>query len=341
MPRVRVPSPDARVREVNFVLPLRATAVAACCVALACLAALVVVAAVHNVDTLSTVALTLAIITFVVQLIVFIAQAGAANQQLVEAQKIFGQTQSALSKIGEQTAATRATVDKIDEHFLTAILGKALRQAEFSSEQGRPPDLQAVAATAARSLSNSASSDPESPVWPPALTAEEVARRTRNLRRPVLDDAEILQVLALADPDSPSGESAGYFGATLESFGWDELDSMSNDIAPGLQVSESDQPLLDDGWLRRLPPPYSHLAELTDKGRRAAALIMDPGRAFEVSPELIERVLDFRREVQNFERFATRQHHHGAASTGADDTDGDTTGSDSPVADEPTTDEPA
>jgi hypothetical protein len=62
-------------------VPLGALAVASTCVALTCLAALVVVASLKDVQALATVALALAVIAFVAQLIVFVVQASTANQR--------------------------------------------------------------------------------------------------------------------------------------------------------------------------------------------------------------------------------------------------------------------
>src|SRR3954453_17690589 len=91
-------------------VPLRATAVAAVSVALACLGSLVVVGSIKDVDTLSTVALALAVIAFVAQLIVFVVQTAAANSQMLQSHELFATLQRLLGEMGERTRGTEATV---------------------------------------------------------------------------------------------------------------------------------------------------------------------------------------------------------------------------------------
>ncbi|WFE47128.1 hypothetical protein [Verrucosispora sp. WMMD1129] len=96
-----------------------------------------------DVDTLSTIALGLAILAFVAQLIVSLAQGMSGAQQVMQAERINADTQSAL-------AALRATSDALlvtqREHFskvLTAALARAVPEAvdetlaEVSGESGQ------------------------------------------------------------------------------------------------------------------------------------------------------------------------------------------------------------
>ena len=58
-----------------------------------------IVSSIRNVDVLSVIALALAVIAFVVQIIVYIAQADATAKQQVQASEVYGKTISALTAI--------------------------------------------------------------------------------------------------------------------------------------------------------------------------------------------------------------------------------------------------
>jgi purine-cytosine permease-like protein len=74
----------------EYVIPARLVAVTATVLSLGLLATLAIVVGVKHVDILSTVALALAILAFVVQLIVYIVQSASASQQLADAHKLHG-----------------------------------------------------------------------------------------------------------------------------------------------------------------------------------------------------------------------------------------------------------
>lgn len=125
-------------------------AVASGAIALTCLAALVVVASIKSVDTLSTVALSLAVIAFVAQLIVFVVQAGAANSQMLQSQQLHAQLLALLGEMGERARGTQAAVTTISDTLLTAALDKALVGREGGDAE--PVDVRAVASEAAALL---------------------------------------------------------------------------------------------------------------------------------------------------------------------------------------------
>lgn len=70
--------------------------------ALVSLTALAVVATIASADTLSVVALALAVMAFVVQIIVFIVQGNAASQQAADTAALNAQTLRALATIEEK-----------------------------------------------------------------------------------------------------------------------------------------------------------------------------------------------------------------------------------------------
>lgn len=93
-------------------LSLRTLAVAAALVAVASLTTLVTVVSLSGSDTLAAVALVLAILAFVVQIVVFIADIYISNRRDLEAQSIFADTKSLLTKIETATAATSEMVQE-------------------------------------------------------------------------------------------------------------------------------------------------------------------------------------------------------------------------------------
>ena len=151
-------------------VPLKAVAVGSILLTLTSLVLLVIIVSIKDVDLLSTVALGLAILAFVVQLIVYIVQTAAANQQLLQSQQLHGATLRILAEIEEKSAGTQATVRTISERLLAHVLGKAIPEAsaqgltveshEFST---RVADLVARRLTETPGLSLAATTQQEGP----------------------------------------------------------------------------------------------------------------------------------------------------------------------------------
>jgi hypothetical protein len=76
----------------NFNVPARGLAIVSAVLALACLVSLAVVASIEDADGLSTVALALAILAFAIQIVVYIAQANTATQQMVRSEQLNSDT---------------------------------------------------------------------------------------------------------------------------------------------------------------------------------------------------------------------------------------------------------
>lgn len=94
-------------------------------IAIASLGTLVTVVSVQNIDVLSTVALVLAVLAFAAQLIVSLAQAQGAAQQLSAAERVNSQTQAALAEI---RSTVRALLSNQSDQF-DKVLGAALHAA--------------------------------------------------------------------------------------------------------------------------------------------------------------------------------------------------------------------
>ena len=86
--------------------------------------------AIKNVDYLSTLALVLAVLAFVIQIIVLLAQSAASNQQLARAEELHTATARALAAIEEQAEGTRQTVSTINERIFVVLFGKAGEEVE-------------------------------------------------------------------------------------------------------------------------------------------------------------------------------------------------------------------
>ncbi len=113
------------------------------------LATLVVVVSVQNVDTLSTVALALAVLAFAAQLIVSLAQGISGAQQLAQAERINAGTQSALSSLRSATDALLSTQKEQFNQVLSFALSRAVPQAihelsETDSSEAPVQDQQAL-----------------------------------------------------------------------------------------------------------------------------------------------------------------------------------------------------
>lgn len=113
----------------NLQIKWRTVAVSSLIVVGALAVLLAVVASIRDVDVLSTIALGLAVIAFVVQIVVYIAQADSASRQQIQAAEINSRTIAALSTIEEKAEGTRSTVDRLHDRLLEAALRKAVPEA--------------------------------------------------------------------------------------------------------------------------------------------------------------------------------------------------------------------
>ncbi len=118
-------------------VPLGGLAIAAVVVALTCLVVLVIVGSQKGIEALPTIALSVAIVAFVVQLIVFIVQAAASSAQSLRSQELHGQLLELLAGIREQTQGTQAAFSTQNEKLLEAALGKVARERGLTEEGQR------------------------------------------------------------------------------------------------------------------------------------------------------------------------------------------------------------
>ena len=260
---------------------------------MASIAALAVVASIHDADTLSTVALALAVIAFVAQLIVFVVQADAANAQMVQSRQLHGELQHLLGEMGERTRGTEVTVQTINERLIEAVIGKRLGE-----RAGFPSSADAVRRFAedvsAEVAADTASPDRGQPHFLP--------------RTPTPDDAEIIRIMTAF----PSEDEARAALATLSSldlidvgrlgiFAADEIKSRQPWAVydPGFSAIEDDD-LEKAGLVARVPGSEaivgSPMSALTPEGRELGRLLTatdspPPALAGEIF-ELRQRVAD-------------------------------------------------
>jgi len=141
MPVMDEPRPASGPAKAGLTVPWTWLSAGLATVAVGALGTLGVVVGINDVDTLSTIALALAVLAFAAQLIVSLAQGMAAAQQVAQVERVNADTQAAL-------AALRATSDALlatqREHFgelLRAALSKAVPEAveETLAAEGSSP----------------------------------------------------------------------------------------------------------------------------------------------------------------------------------------------------------
>lgn len=250
-------------------LPLNVIAVGALAVALTCLATLVVVASIHDVDTLSTVALALAVIAFVAQLIVFVVQTNASNSQMLNSRALHAELLRLLGRMDERARGTDAAVTTINERLLEAALGKVM---PFSDDPGvEGLEIKRLARDVAEVLDSSAH-DRATRVPRTEREADEnryndeaIVRMLRTFPGPAESEAAVKGLEAL-EPTSRE---------LLKRFAEDEIETRgpNSTMGPGLGHHwPGSDGLLRAGLIERDPEGFS-LNVLTPKGRDTARLL--------------------------------------------------------------------
>ena len=245
-------------------VPLAGLAVGCAAIALTSLATLVVVASIKDVEALSTVALSLAVIAFVAQLIVFVVQTGAASQQMLQSRELHAELLRLLGEMGERAKGTEAAVTTINERLLEAALGKALGGREGTG----PVDPRAIASQVASMLNERAGESLRSPNEIVDLAASQAARE-RLLSYPTSASPDTVAVLETLSPQALG---------SLRAYGQDEVDYAGRKIGPGWVPDRfaGSSELISAGLLEpRASGSPIHV--LSEAGREAARLLLAPG----------------------------------------------------------------
>lgn len=103
---------------------------------LAALTTTVIVASIRDVDVLSVVALALAVVAFVVQILVYIVQSASTENQTQHWSNLYTQMTSALATIEEKSERTRDAVDRLDPARVRQAVDKAASEAVSANEDG-------------------------------------------------------------------------------------------------------------------------------------------------------------------------------------------------------------
>lgn len=247
-----------------LVVPLRGLAVASAAVALTCLAALVVVASIKDVDTLSTVALSLAVIAFVAQLIVFVVQTGATSQQMLQSRELHAELLRLLGEMGERTKGTEAAVTRMDEKLLEVAIEKT-----FGPGEGSHTSRRAAAAEISAFVNEprwQAASDDVVDEDPFELVDPLAAQQAQEFFSTFPPQAGV-EVLGILRRLTPTGLSA------LARFGRDAREWSGTTLGPGLSpsVTGTDELVANGLLMPRQSDPTVWI--LNDIGRDAARLL--------------------------------------------------------------------
>lgn len=191
------------------------------------LAALVVIASVTDADALSTVALTLAILAFVVQIMVYIAQSWTTGQQTVQSQELNANTLAALAELRTRAAGTETILAK---HADTAM--------RFAFER-----------TIIESRKENLSADEALDRFEEAYETAPLDEDAVEPYKPPEEDIEIVARLLSYPDENEAAETLGLFtslsplaGSTLDLVAKDERDSRLSGSRVGVKVKTADSP---------------------------------------------------------------------------------------------------
>lgn len=249
-------------------LSWRSIATTSACLCLALLVTLAVVVASQDTGFLSTLALALAVIAFIVQIIVFIAQSAASTSQLTRAEELHGATLRALATIEEKTEGTRQTVNTINDQMLSAVLGKVLPGVGGDPAGANVEPLRQAVEDAVRAVGFSSAATTHAP-WTnsnkaarlDAPTDERLERAAQNL-----DGLDVLNLNALR-----------WLGRDYMRYGSARAGEIGHGI-PGAVIEDYTNGELHDRKLVRQVAASWGTHEpvwiLTDEGLDAAALIV-------------------------------------------------------------------
>lgn len=283
-------------------VPLGVIAVGSLIVALASVATLIVVVSARGIDALSTLALSLAVIAFVVQLIVFIVQTAEAARSSRQGQELHASLMSLLSQIEERTQGTQASVDRMNTRLLEALIGKArgegleVGSTEFAERisSGMTGYLSTDSSAA---VSPSAAGDERRAFWDwpaPLPKSEALALHAELLRWPKAE--EVGWIRSIIDGlDDRTLMDMRRLARDLKS-----TTSPNTTLGPGLSLEQSNA-LVQQGLAEKVPG--WKLYTLSEKGRRVGRLFTAEGPP----PDGLEELAELRDRINRLheERLAS------------------------------------
>jgi hypothetical protein len=261
---------------------------AASLVAVSSVAALILLIAIRGVEILSATALSLAILAFVLQLVVFIAQAWTSSQQSLHSQMLNTETRLLLTEVRASAQGMERMMTSQFERMLDHVLSSIPREldalsAKSDGGENGDADMEARLRDLRGRLQGRWDEEMRNVLgapWPraerqpsPAPSPESAARLAMLQTYP--DEPEGLRALGTLRTLPPESVTM------LRRYGDDEIRSLRRGEQPGLRGTRGGeshrQRLLDAGLLR----PREGLADqyqLTESGRRAARLLVATGQ---------------------------------------------------------------
>ena len=265
-----------------FVVPAKAAATGGLIVAIAALAALALVANAEGADGLSTIALSLAILAFVVQILVFIAQAQASSQQMLQSEQLNTQTRVLLAEVQTSARSTELLVREQFHDLLKAFVDAAPGEGGKVDMEGFERRLMEgfesrLAAREVRGGQRVASAADVRRSTAERANQDRRARRLETVRlfRRFPEEGEGVKALVALKELTP--EQRGRLVALAE----DEIESVASGSYVGLELTADDEDLLRRGLMAKaqlsVESEMRLVGRLTDDGKAAARLLMGVG----------------------------------------------------------------
>ncbi len=228
---------------------------------LVALATVIVVVATKDADILSVVALSLAILAFIAQLLVFVIQETSGATQRVRAQELHGATMAALASIEEKSEGTKQMVNTLQDRVLQSLLQKGIAPGEVNESSAlglatlSSPELN-VAFTPVSSGDAARSATPKKK-WDPLQVPNGQRREMAVSALEALDEDEVDELIGLAE---------------------DHLEFQESSLGPGIKFVSRPTRLMEKGLIKRIRRDWSKvpLFVLTELGRDVAALLVLP-----------------------------------------------------------------
>jgi hypothetical protein len=250
----------------NLSVSWKSVAIAATVVAITSLIICGIIATINKADTLSVVALGLAIIAFVIQILIFIVQAAAAAQQDLHAQEIYGSTLRALATIEEKSEGTQRAVSTINDRMLVALLGKAIPEAASMGLPISSPEFSDAVAERVGELANQARKSSSSASQTPDKQQDE-PQQDDDFIYTFPSNKEVQEALpALLELDMEAVSGLRYLGQ----------DYSHSSINRGLRAIPGAAQLHEKGLVRRVRKAWSRdpIYILTPRGQTAARILL-------------------------------------------------------------------
>lgn len=260
-------------------IPWRRAGLAGVVFGIASAASLVVVASIREADVLATVALTLAVLAFVVQIIVFLVQSSTSSQQMLRGEALYSDTKGLLREVQATAAATQAMLIGQFDTVLRHALRDLPEGAKGTESSEAAPDLATVREAVESELQQRFQEAHEriSNQDRPRRTRQRERSETRERQFPDREEGE--EALKILDLLSPLALNM------LRRYADDLVSSSMTETMPGLYWKEGPSPfreeLLKAGLIEESEPPEPDderkYGVLTDLGRTAARMLTARG----------------------------------------------------------------